>query len=134
MGNDYLKNVWMLARPTLTLMLLASLVAAALLTLIPWQSLLSEVTPWRIFLLSAISALMPVPIALDVMFAASLNSQGVAGGYVMMFLMTLGTFSIIPAIYLWRDVSRPLALSMYLFFWAIGCITGLVFLLPITGG
>jgi hypothetical protein len=48
--------------------------------------------------------------------------------------MTLGTFSIIPAIYLWRDVSRPLALSMYLFFWAIGCITGLVFLLPITGG
>ena len=134
MGNDYLKNVWMLARPTLTLMLLASLVAAALLTLIPWQSLLSEVTPWRIFLLSAISAFMPVPIALDVMFAASLNSQGVAGGYVMMFLMTLGTFSIIPAIYLWRDVSRPLALSMYLFFWAIGCITGLVFLLPITGG
>jgi uncharacterized membrane protein YraQ (UPF0718 family) len=96
--------------------------------------LLSEVTPWRIFLLSAISAFMPVPIALDVMFAASLNNQGVAGGYVMMFLMTLGTFSIIPAIYLWRDVSRPLALSMYLFFWAIGCITGLVFLLPITGG
>lgn len=43
---------------------------------------------------------MPVPIALDVMFAALLFRQGVAPLYVMLFAMTLGTYSIIPSIYL----------------------------------
>ena len=42
LAHDYGRNVWMLAKPTLTLMLLASLASAAMLTLIPWQSLLAE--------------------------------------------------------------------------------------------
>src|SRR5262249_7684 len=65
---DYAKNVWMLVKPTITIMLLASLVSAALLTLIPWQTLLAEPTPLRLALVSLISVFMPVPIALDVMF------------------------------------------------------------------
>ena len=127
LGRDYLKNVWMLARPTIMLLLVASLAASLLLALVPWQTLLSEITPLRVFLVSMIAVFMPVPIALEVMFAAVLYQQGVAGGYVMMFLMTLGTFSIVPAIYLWREVSKPLAVSLYLFFLAVGCVTGLVF-------
>ena len=47
--------------------------------------------------------------------------------YVMLFAMTLGTYSIIPSIYLWREVSRPLAVLLFLFFVAVGWITGLVF-------
>jgi uncharacterized membrane protein YraQ (UPF0718 family) len=73
LARDYAKNVWMLLKPTLTLMLLASVLAAAMLTLIPWQTLLSEVTPARLALVSLISVFMPVPIALDVMFAAQLQ-------------------------------------------------------------
>lgn len=127
LGRDYLKNVWMLAKPTITLLLVASLAASLLLTLVPWQSVLSEITPGRVFLVGMVSVFMPVPIALEVMFAAVLYRQGVPGGYVMLFLMTLGTFSIVPALYLWREVSRPLAVSLYLFFLAVGCVTGLVF-------
>ena len=124
---EYGKHVWMLLKPTLTLMLLASVVSATLLTLVPWDSLLSEVTPLKLALVTLISVFMPVPIALDVMFAGQLQQQGVPAGYVMMFAMTLGTYSIIPSIYLWREVSRSLAVLLFVFFFVIGCILGLVF-------
>jgi uncharacterized membrane protein YraQ (UPF0718 family) len=127
LGRDYARNVWMLLKPTVTLMLLASLLAAAMLTLIPWQTLLSEVTLARVALVGLISVFMPVPIALDVMFAAQLQQQGIASGYVMLFAMTLGTYSIIPTIYLWREVSRRLAVILFVFFLAVGWITALLF-------
>jgi uncharacterized membrane protein YraQ (UPF0718 family) len=127
LGRDYAKNAWMLLKPTVTIMLLASLASATLLTLLPWQALLSEVTPLRLAFLSLISVFMPVPIALDVMFAAQLHQQGVAAGYVMLFAMTLGTYSIIPSIYLWREVSKRLAMTLFVFFMAVGWIAGLLF-------
>ena len=127
LGRDYAKNVWMLLKPTVTIMLLASLMAAVLLTLIPWEALLSEVTPLRLAFVSLVSVFMPVPIALDVMFAAQLQQQGVAAGYVMLFAMTLGTYSIIPSIYLWREVSKPLAVLLFVFFTTLGWVTGLLF-------
>ncbi len=127
LAKDFGKHVWMLVKPTITLMLLASVVSATLLVLIPWDSLLSEVTPLRLAFVSLISVFMPVPIALDVMFAAQLQQQGVPAGYVMMFAMTLGTYSIIPSIYLWREVSKPLAILLFVFFLVLGCVLGLVF-------
>lgn len=127
LARDFGKHVWMLLKPTITLMLLASVVSAILLVLIPWDSLLSEVTPLRMAFASLISTFMPVPIALDVMFAAQLQQQGVPAGYVMMFAMTLGVYSIIPSIYLWREVSKPLAVSLFGFFLVFGWVLGLVF-------
>ncbi len=127
LARDYGKHVWMLLKPTLTLMLLASVVAAVLLVLVPWNALLSDVTPLKLAFVSTISVFMPVPIALDVMFAAQLHQQGVADGYVMMFAMTLGTYSIVPCIYLWREVSKPLAVSLFVFFLGVGWALGLLF-------
>jgi uncharacterized membrane protein YraQ (UPF0718 family) len=127
LARDYGKHIWMLLKPTITLMLLASVVSAALLVLIPWDSLLSEVTPLRLGLASFISTFMPVPIALDVMFANQLQQQGVPAGYVMMFAMTLGAYSIIPTIYLWREVSKRLAVSLFGFFLVLGWVLGLLF-------
>jgi len=126
-ARDYAKNVWMLVKPTVTLMLLASLVSSAMLVLIPWQTLLSDASPIRLALVSLVSVFMPVPIALDVMFAARLQQEGVAAGYVMLFAMTLGTYSIIPSIYLWREVSKRLAVMLFLFFVAVGWLLALLF-------
>jgi uncharacterized membrane protein YraQ (UPF0718 family) len=126
-AKDYGKHVWMLLKPTITLMLLASVVSAALLVLIPWDALLAEKTPPGMAIAGLISTFMPVPIALDVMFAAQLQQQGVPAGYVMMFAMTLGTYSIIPTIYLWREVSKRLAVSLFVFFLVLGWVLGLVF-------
>jgi uncharacterized membrane protein YraQ (UPF0718 family) len=121
------KNVWMLVKPTITLMLLASVMSAALLVLIPWDSLLAEATPARMAFASLISVFMPVPIALDVMFAAQLQQHRVLSGYVMLFAMTLGTYSIIPTIYLWREVSKALAVSLFVFFLLTGWVLGMIF-------
>lgn len=125
---EYFKSVWMLAKPTIVLMLIASVVASALLTLLPWQEWLAEATPVRLALVSLISVFMPVPIALDVMFAAQLQQQGVAASYVALFSMTLGTFSIVPSIYLWREVSKRLAVVLFVFFLMAGWLTSLFFL------
>ena len=127
LARDFGKHVWMLLKPTIALMLLASVVSATLLVLIPWESLLSEVTPLKAALVSLVSVFMPVPIALDVMFAAQLQQQGVPAGYVMLFAMTLGTYSIIPSIYLWREVSKPLSVSLFVFFLVLGWVLALVF-------
>jgi uncharacterized membrane protein YraQ (UPF0718 family) len=121
------ESCWMLVKPTIALMLLASVVSALILVLLPWESLLSEPTPVRLGLASVISVFLPVPIALDVMFAAQLQQQGAAGGYVMLFATTLGTYSIIPSVYLWREVSRTLSVSLFAFFVGAGWLIALLF-------
>ena len=93
----------------------------------PGIARLSEPNPLTLALVSAISVFMPVPIALDVMFAAQLQRQGVAAGYVMLFAMTLGTYSIIPSIYVWREVSKRHACVLFAFFVAVGWIMGMIF-------
>jgi uncharacterized membrane protein YraQ (UPF0718 family) len=120
LARSYLSNVWMLLKPTFTIMMLASVLAALALTLVPWGNLLTHVTVARAAVVSLFAVFMPVPIALDVMYAAQLQNSGVASGYVMLFLMTLGTYSIIPTIYLWREVSRRLAVILFAFFWLLG--------------
>lgn len=127
LGKVYGRNVWMLVKTTVALMLVASVVSAALLVLVPWNSLLSTVTPLRMAAASLLSVFMPAPIALDVMFAAQLQHQGIASGYVMLFLTTLGSYSIIPTLYLWREVSWKLALLLFGFFVAIGWVVGMLF-------
>ena len=124
---DYGGNVWMLFKPTIVIMLAGSLVAASLIVLIPWPALLAQAAPWQLALVSLVSTFMPVPIALDVMFASQLLKQGVDPGYAMLFAMTLGTYSIIPSIYLWREVSHKLAVILFAFFAIVGLICGLAF-------
>ena len=127
LSRSFGRHAWMLVKPTATLMLLASLASATALVLVPWDALLAHATPGRLALASLLSTAMPVPIALDVMFAAQLQHRGVAPGYVMLFLTTLGTFSVIPLTYLWREVSRPLAVSLFGLFAVAGLVVGLVF-------
>jgi len=61
------------------------------------------------------------------MFAAYLCQQGVPSGYVMLFATNLGTYNIIPSIYLWREVSRPLSVSLFVLFLMVGWLLGFVF-------
>jgi uncharacterized membrane protein YraQ (UPF0718 family) len=125
--RTYLKHLWDLIKPTVVIMLIASLASAAALIFIPWADLLADRSPGRVALVSLLATAMPVPIALDVMFAGNLYTQGVPTGYVALFTLTLGTYSVVPTIYLWREVSRRLALAMFLCFWFIGFCVGMTF-------
>ena len=48
LAGDFVRHIWMLLKPTITIMLIASVVSATVLTLVPWDSLLSEATPGRL--------------------------------------------------------------------------------------
>ncbi len=122
----YLGAAWGLARSTIALMILASLVASALLTLLPWNEILATATPLKLAFVALISTFMPVPIALDIMFAAQLGRQGISGSYVMLFALTLGTFSIVPVTWLWREVSPRLALTLFGFILGFGWLAALL--------
>jgi len=124
---SYAKHVWMLFKPTISLMIAASLLASALLVLVPWSALLGAMSGWRLMAASVLGVFMPVPIALDVLFAGELYRTGISAGYTMMFLMTLGTYSVIPAVYLWREISRTLAISLFAFFLVAGVGLGFLF-------
>ena len=126
LSREFARNAWML-KPTIVIMLLASIASAVLLVLVPWPSLLANTAPLMLLLVAVLATFMPVPIALDVMFAALLLRQGVAHGYVMLFAMTLGIYSIVPSIYLWREVSKPLSVILFVFFALTGWICGMVF-------
>ena len=127
LASEFVKNVWMLFKPTITIMLLSAILASAMLVLLPWPEILASTNPLMRLLVSFLAVLMPVPIALDVMFAAQLQQQGVNSGYVMLFAMNLGTYSIVPAIYLWREISKKLAVSLFAFFTVTGWLLALIF-------
>ena len=124
---EFGKNIWMLLKPTISIMLFSALLASAMLILIPWEAILSESNPLILLLVSFLAVITPVPIALDVMFASQLQNQGANTGFVMLFLMTLGSYSIVPLIYLWRDISRMLSVSLFVFFVLLGWVLGLLF-------
>ncbi len=124
---EFFKNLWLLFKPTITIMILSALLASAMLVLIPWTDILANTNPLTKLLVSFLATFMPVPIALDVMFAKQLLDKGVNSGYVMLFAMNLGTYSIIPSIYLWREVSKKLSVSLFIFFIFVGWIVSMIF-------
>jgi uncharacterized membrane protein YraQ (UPF0718 family) len=127
LGRELAKNAWMLARPTIVILLGASLACAVLLELVPWPTVLANTSPIVMLGVAVLATFMPVPIALDVLFAALLLRAGAPHGYVMLFAITLGMYSIVPSIYLWREVSRPLAVILFALFVVVGWMCGLAF-------
>ena len=127
LSTEFAKNVWMLLKPTIAIMLCMSVLAATLLSFLPWDQWLSaNPTPLMLLGIAFLAVLMPVPIALDVLFAALLLKHGRSPAYVMVFTIGLGAYSLVPSIYLWREVSRKLSVILLLFFtlasWGLGLL------------
>ena len=94
-GGDYLKNLWFILRATAPLMMLAGLLGATVATLVP-ASLVSgrEFGVVSAFLAGIVGTFAPVPIGFDVVMSGALMAGGVAHGFVMTLLFTLGSFSV----------------------------------------
>lgn len=116
----YAKNLWHLIKSAVPLMLTAAAVSAVVMEALPLQAIFAHVSFWSIAGLALVTVLLPIPIALDVIVAQQLYSHGVPPAYVMLFLATLGTFSILPMSYLWTEVSKKLALGLYVMFVILG--------------
>ena len=95
MIKAYLGNLWYIVRMTVPLMLAAGFLGALVGTLLPSAMITTLPFGLGVLLLVALVGLfMPVPIGFDVVMCGVLIASGLAQGYVMALLMTLGSFSI----------------------------------------
>lgn len=94
-AKAYLKNLWYIVKMTVPLMLLAGALGASTATLLPAELITGLSFSVLVLLLVAVVGLfLPAPIAFDVVVTGALLSAGLAHGYVMTLLFTLGTFSV----------------------------------------
>jgi len=114
------------------IMLLAGLLGTLVVSLAPWELLegLSGVQGYVLVLgimliLSFFGLLLPVPIAFDIILAATLVSAGVPMKYVAVLLFTLGTFSVYSFMILWKAGARRVAVSLYGCLVVLGVVAGL---------
>ena len=120
--KNYGKNLLSLIKFAVPMMLIAAVLSSFAVEVIPFQTIFGHVSFLGLFLTALVTVLLPVPIALEVIVAHHLFINHVPAPYVMLFLFTLGTYSMLPMIYLWKEVSKTLALSLYFIFVVMGII------------
>ena len=112
----YPRNLWRVLRIALPLMLLAGLLGAVLVELLPWNAL----SEWSRFggigtalavlvVVTAFSVLLPVPMAFDIVICSVLFSAGVPVHIVAALLVTLGIYSVYPWMLLGKTLSWRIA-------------------------
>lgn len=91
----YATNLWYIVKMTVPLMLLAGFLGAVAATLLPPELITGlAFSLLALIFIALVGLFLPVPIAFDVVVTGALLSAGLAQGYVMTLLFTLGTFSI----------------------------------------
>ncbi len=127
----YARNLWTVIRLSLPLMVVAGLLGAVLVELLPWTRVaqIAQVDGFLpnaavLVLVAAFGTLLPVPIAFDVVICAVLWNAGVPMYAVATLLVTLALYSVYP----WSLIGTTLS-------WRIAALTGAaVFALGIFAG
>lgn len=120
------KNLWFIIKMTVPLMLLAGFLGALAATLLPGSMILGlPFSVWLLLLVAAVGVFLPVPIAFDVVVCGALLTLGVAPGYVMALLFTLGAFSIYSFFIVAQAISTRIAVTLTLAIALIGAAAGL---------
>ena len=110
-------------------MILAGLLGALVVELIPAQSLPAQVTVPGIVAVGLLGTFAPVPIAFDVALGWILLSRGVPASYVATLVCTLGAFSIYPFFIVGRSLSWRIALRVFAAVVSVGVLAGLATML-----
>lgn len=125
-AKSYLCNLWFIIKMTVPLMLLAGFLGATAATLLPGDMVLGlEFGIAMLIIVSVVGVFLPVPIAFDVVVCGALLSLGLAPGYVMALLFTLGTFSIYSHFIVAQAISGRVALWMSGAVVVLGVLSGL---------
>jgi uncharacterized membrane protein YraQ (UPF0718 family) len=115
-ATSFAKSFWYVFRIGAPLMLLAALLGALVIELLPQNALTTataHVTLAGIILVELIGAFLPVPMAFDVVIAYILMTRGVPLPYVVTLLCTLGIYSVYSFAVLGKAISWKVAASAY---------------------
>jgi uncharacterized membrane protein YraQ (UPF0718 family) len=121
----YLKNLGRLALITGPLMIVAALMGAIAVELLPASSIPVTVTLGGILLIALIGTFLPVPMGFDVAVAFVLMARGVPTPYVVTLLCTLGAFSIYSVLILGRTISWRTAAAVFGAVMLLGLLAGI---------
>ncbi|SFL05349.1 FG-GAP-like repeat-containing protein [Shimia haliotis] len=124
-ATDFARNLWFILRMTVPLMFLAGFLGAIAITVLPGE-MITEL-PFGLLALVTIALVglfLPVPIAFDVVVVGVLLAAGLAHGYAMALLITLGSYSI----YSWFIVTQSMSAR------AANMMAGVVLLCGVAAG
>jgi uncharacterized membrane protein YraQ (UPF0718 family) len=122
-----LRNLLYVVIRTVPLMLLAGLLGAVVVHLLPLNTMLDfEPGVFSLFLVALVGIFLPVPIAFDIVLVAVLVSAGAPMIYSMTFLFTLGIFSVYPFFIVWNTISPRVALVLTAVLMCLGMVGGII--------
>jgi uncharacterized membrane protein YraQ (UPF0718 family) len=124
--RSFLKSFWYVFRVAFPLMLLAAVLGALLVELLPQQALFTPVTMGAIVLVALVGAFLPVPMAFDVAIAFILMVKGVPLPYVVTILCTLGIISVFSVFVVGKTISWRVAGAAYATVAVLGTVAGLL--------
>jgi len=125
------KNVLTMLWKMVPLMLLAGLLGAIMVTILPWEKLIDLLPMYNVpliiaamFLLAMFALILPVPVAFDIILVATLVSAGLPDRYAGILLFALGSFSIYSFMILVKAQLKSIAISLTLCVWLISIFAG----------
>lgn len=124
--RSYAKAFWIVFRLAFPLMILAAVLGAIAIELIPQNVLTGQASVLGIVAISVVSAFMPVPMAFDVAIAFILMAHGTPIPYVAAILCTLGIISVYSLSVLGKTISWKIAGWTYATVVLLGVIAGVV--------
>jgi len=107
-------------------MILAAILGALVVELLPPQALVAQVTIGGILLVALVAAFLPVPMAFDVAIAYIAMTKGVPLPYVVTILCTLGIISVYSLSVVGKSLSWRVAAAVYATVAALGTLAGLL--------
>ena len=124
--SSFVKSFWYVFRVAFPLMILAAVLGALVVEVLPQQALFAPVTLGGIVVVALVSAFLPVPMAFDVAIAYISLAKGVPLPYVVTLLCTLGIISVFSLSVLAKTISWRLAGATYATVASLGVVAGLL--------
>jgi uncharacterized membrane protein YraQ (UPF0718 family) len=124
-ARSYARSFWTVFRVAFPLMILAAVLGAFAVELLPQQGLSGSVSVIGIIVVALVSAFLPVPMAFDVAIAYILMTKGVPLPYVAVILCTLGIISVYSLAVVGKTISWKIAGATYGVIVLLGIAAGL---------
>jgi uncharacterized membrane protein YraQ (UPF0718 family) len=124
-GQTYARSFWYVFRVGAPLMILAAVLGALAIELVPQNALTAQVTLGGIVLVALIGAFLPVPMAFDVVIAYIAMTRGVPLPYVATILCTLGIYSVYSYSVVGKTISWKAASAVYGAVVGLGVVAGI---------
>ena len=125
-AKSFARSFWYVFKVAFPLMLVAAVLGAVMIELLPAQALAAQVSVGGIVLVALIAAFLPVPMAFDVAIAYIAMSKGVPLPYVVTILCTLGIVSVFSLSVVGKTISWKVAGAAYATVVGLGIAAGML--------